>query len=75
MNGLQVSIMHIVNARNKLENDPIPLTEIVSKLGEDPVSKVAIKYSIRALIKKGYLRKSVARSKSACYIQLRGMDL
>jgi hypothetical protein len=67
--------MHVINARNKLENDPIPLMEIVSKFEEDSVSKVAIKYSIRALIKKGYLRKSVVRSKGVCYIQLRGMNL
>ena len=75
MNSLQVSIMHAVNVRGRLANTPVSFREIVSELGEGFASEDKIKYSIRALIKKGYLRRPAMRSKSACYVQLRGMGL
>ena len=73
MNTVQKSIVQIATDwGHSSRNCPVPLQKIVSELDE-PISKDMIKYSIRALIKQGYLRKSVVRSKTVSYILLRSM--
>lgn len=74
MNALQLSIMHIVDEWGHRKDYPISLKYIVSTLGDGVASGDTVKYSIRALIKKGHLRKSVVRSGSASYVQLRNMQ-
>lgn len=70
MNDLQLSIMHVVKVWGETEKTPIPLQHVVSNVSSD-VSKDTVKGAIRALIKKGYLRKAVRRTSTACYVQLR----
>lgn len=72
MNGLQLSIMRIVDDHGRKQDCPVTLGEICSSLEGAP--NETIKYSIRALIKAGYLRKSVVRSKTVSYIQLRSLS-
>ena len=70
MNSLQLSIRKVVDDWTHCQDCPIPLTEIYSSLDVD-ISRDVVKYSIRALIKQGYLRRSIARSEPMSYIQLR----
>lgn len=74
MNVLQLSIMRIVDLHSHREKRPVTLKQIVFELGEETASKEAIKYAIRALIKSGFLRKSVARSNEQSYVQLRSLS-
>lgn len=71
MNNLQLSIWKIVTDWGHSNKEPITLKELASALGADSASKENVKSSLRALIKKGYIRKGVSRNKGSCYVQLR----
>jgi predicted HTH transcriptional regulator len=73
-NALQLSIMKIVNDWGHNNNEPITLKEVTLQLGGDQVSKDTIKASVRALIKKGYIRRAITRNKGSCYVQLRNPE-
>jgi len=75
MNATQKSIMYSVVQWGKVKKEPIPFDRIlrdVVKMTPD-LREDSIKYHVRSLVKKGYLRKACTRSKSLCYVQLRGI--
>lgn len=74
-NELQFSIMVIVSTWSHKKSKPITLKTIVDRVGKEEVSKDTIKSSVRALVKKGYLRKSAVRSGQASYVQLRSIEI
>lgn len=74
MNALQLSIMRIVDVHSHVRDCPVSLGEIVIELEDAHVSKATVKYSIRALIKSGYLRRAVIRSNTVSYVQLRSLS-
>ena len=71
MNVVQFSIMQSVEGWVRANKRPVPFGFIASELGIIP--KNTVKYSIRALVKAGYLRKSVVRSNTVSYVQLRSL--
>lgn len=74
MNALAQRIMQIVDIHSHKCNNPISLKEITESLGNNVYTKDVVKYSIRVLVGKGYLRKSVVRSKTVSYVQLRSVS-
>lgn len=72
VNELQTSIIHIVSNYVKSNNRPIPQKVIIEQLTVEYIPECTAKASIRTLVRKGYLRKSV--SHTASYVLLRTIN-
>lgn len=68
VNDLQELILGFISAWADTNRDPIPQRVIVVAMGKKGVPGTTVVASLRSLIRKGYIRKTV---RSACYVQLR----
>lgn len=74
INQLQHNIMVFVTKWAHSEKVPISHKQIVEELQRQGVKKLAVAFAIKALLRKGYIRKTVSFSKRAqAYVQLRGV--
>lgn len=57
----------------KVQRVPIPRKLIIAELVRQGIKPFTVVNAIRALDKKGYIRKAVTISNSTSYVQLRGV--
>jgi DNA-binding IclR family transcriptional regulator len=72
MNLLQVTVMTIICEWCKKEKEPITLTEIASRTGDDTLPHSSLKATMRSLERQGYVRKAI-RTKKTSYVKVRGL--
>lgn len=73
INEVQKTIMNFVCNWTRSFKTPVPKKEIIIQMKNNGVGESTTIFSIVALIRKGYIRKSVAITKTTEYVQLRGI--
>jgi len=73
INDLQEEIMVFICEWVKDKNTPVPRIQVLLEMKIRGEKKYAISNSLKALVKKGYIRRSSQRSNKTSYVQLRGL--
>lgn len=73
INKLQHDIMEFVDNWARVIKTPVPHAEILKVMKERGIKHDTITNAIRALLKKGYIRRAVKSSYKTFYIQLKGI--
>lgn len=70
-NDIQMNIMNFISNWSRNCKTPVPKMEIVQKMESDGFKESTIQYAIDALVRKQYIRKSLAITRITHYVQLR----
>lgn len=71
VNEPQIKIMRFVTYWVHEKKTPIPLKEIVENMKQQGVERPTTIYSIKILLKKGYIRRAFTISNKSSYVQLK----
>lgn len=71
VNEPQTNIMRFVDRWVHEKKTPIPLKEIIMNMKIEGIEKDTIIYSLKILLKKGYIRRAVTISNKTTFVQLR----
>lgn len=66
--------MHFVDDWIHEKKTLVPLKEIIAKMTADGENKDSVIYSLKILVKKGYLRRSSMTTNKTLFIQLRRVN-
>lgn len=75
LNKLQTTIIVFIDTWVHEKKTPVPLKEIIANMEAQNENKNNVIYSLKVLIKKGYIRRSDAISNKTYFIQLRTVDV
>ena len=70
-NELQENIMLFISQWARENKDPIPRKNIVTAMADNGVKSFTTINAINVLLRKGYIRRSVGRSNTTSYVQIR----
>ncbi len=73
LSKFQTYVMEFVQYWVREEKTPVPLKEIKKHMKTQGVNDPSIRDAVRALIKKGYIRKSASLSNIRKYVQIRSI--
>ena len=74
INGLQTQVMEFINKWVHEEKTPVPLKEIITGMKNQKIDRPSVIYSLKILIEKGYIRRSLEVSNKTSFVQLRGLN-
>ncbi len=71
INELQTNVMKFIDEWISTKKTKVPLKEVIKGMSEKGVKSESTIYSLKILIKKGYIRRSVEISNKTLFVQLR----
>ena len=71
LNNPQTRIMELIDVWVHQEKTPIPLKEVIKQMEKKGIDKNTTIYSLKILVKNGYIRRSLVISNKTSFVQLR----
>lgn len=71
INELQMDIMVFISAYVRTNKVPVPQRSIIEAMKSQGVKDFTTVWSLKALLRKGYLRTAISYSSKTSYVQLR----
>jgi len=71
LSNIQRQVLIIVDKWVREEKTPVPRPYIINKMVDNKIKDFTTIYTLNALIKKGYIRRSCVSSNKTQYVQLR----
>lgn len=71
INELQTNVMKFIDEWISTKKTKVPLKEVIKGMNKKGIKSESTIYSLKILIKKGYIRRSVEVSNKTLFVQLR----